>query len=262
MATITEGEVRSKIAGEDLSDSQYMYVTLESDNTVDLADGITNNPYGILQNAPESGQEALVKVYGASKLVAGGALAVDVIVSTKSDGKAQEATLTQFPRSIVTKAAGAEDDLCEVELFYASEELGGADEFASLTVTDHIAIASTLLTITDAVNFVFGTTTGTEIGEAADQKLSFHGATPVVQQAHVADPAANDAATQGTYTSSTTLTDPPTKAEAEAELGLIDAELDKVKVDIAAGKTATDANNVVLDSILATLETYGLHATS
>lgn len=119
-------------------------------------------------------------------------------------------------------------------------------------------------------------------------------ATPISQRSHVADPvgmvtptasdpAANASATQGTYTASTTLTDPPTKAEMEAELALIDAELDKVKVDIAAGKTATDANNTaidalivdvaalktaldaqntVTDSILATLEAYGFHATS
>ena len=70
--------------------------------------------------------------------------------------------------------------------------------------------------------------------------------------AHIADVAA---ATQGTYTASTTLTDPPTKAEAEAELALIDAELDKIKVDIAANKTTVDA-------LLAALEGLGLLAAS
>ena len=70
--------------------------------------------------------------------------------------------------------------------------------------------------------------------------------------AHIADVAAP---TQGTYTASTSLTDPPTKAEAEAELALIDAELDKIKVDIAAGKTTVDA-------LLAALEGLGLLAAS
>ena len=84
----------------------------------------------------------------------------------------------------------------------------------------------------------------------------------IVPQTHVADPAACASMTQGAYTSSTSLTDPPTKAEAESELGLIDAELDKIKVDTAALKTAIDANNVVLDSILTTLEAAGLHKTS
>lgn len=83
-----------------------------------------------------------------------------------------------------------------------------------------------------------------------------------IMDAHIADPAANAGATQGTYTSSTTLTDPPTKAEAEAELALIDAELDKIKVDVAAGKTATDANNTSIDAILVALEEAGIVAKS
>ena len=36
--------------------------------------------------------------------------------------------------------------------------------------------------ITDAVNMVLGTTTGTQIGTATAQKLSFHGNTPIIQQ--------------------------------------------------------------------------------
>lgn len=46
------------------------------------------------------------------------------------------------------------------------------------------------LTQTDGTNITFGTTTGTQIGTATTQKLSFYGVTPVVQQA-----AANDLGT-------------------------------------------------------------------
>lgn len=67
---------------------------------------------------------------------------------------------------------------------------------------------------------------------------------------HIADVAA---ATQGTYTASTTLSATPTKAEVEAELALIDAELDKVKVDIAADKAK-------INGILQALEQLGLLA--
>ena len=42
----------SKIAGEDLSDYQYRFVTLESDNTVDLADSTSDYPYGVLHFQP------------------------------------------------------------------------------------------------------------------------------------------------------------------------------------------------------------------
>jgi predicted RecA/RadA family phage recombinase len=104
------------------------------------------------------------------------------------------------------------------------------------------------------------TTCELTLGAASTDLIGFYGTTPAAQPAHVADPAACASMTQGTYTASTTLTDPPTKAEAEAELALIDAELDKVKVDTAACKTAIDLNNAAIDSILAQLATLGLQA--
>jgi hypothetical protein len=36
-------------------------------------------------------------------------------------------------------------------------------------------------TFVDGVNFTFGTSTGTQIGTAANQRLAFYGKTPVVQ---------------------------------------------------------------------------------
>ena len=44
-------------------------------------------------------------------------------------------------------------------------------------------------TLSDSVNFTFGTSTGTKIGTATTQKVAFWNATPVVQPAHIADPA-------------------------------------------------------------------------
>jgi hypothetical protein len=48
------------------------------------------------------------------------------------------------------------------------------------------------VTVDDANNIAVGTTTGTKIGTATSQKIGFFNATPVVQQAAVAD--ATDAA--------------------------------------------------------------------
>jgi len=45
------------------------------------------------------------------------------------------------------------------------------------------------LQMADAKNFVFNTTTGTKIGTGTTQKIGFWNATPVVQPAHIADPA-------------------------------------------------------------------------
>jgi hypothetical protein len=43
------------------------------------------------------------------------------------------------------------------------------------------------ITIADAKNIILNTTTGTKIGTAVGQKLAFWNATPVSQQAHIAD---------------------------------------------------------------------------
>jgi hypothetical protein len=49
--------------------------------------------------------------------------------------------------------------------------------------------SATLVTFADAVNIATNATTGTKIGTATSQKLGFWNATPVIQQAHIADPA-------------------------------------------------------------------------
>jgi len=63
----------------------------------------------------------------------------------------------------------------------------GAQTFEGLTINTND------LTITD-VDVVLATGTGTKIGTATNQKLSFFNATPIVQEAHIADPTADSAA--------------------------------------------------------------------
>lgn len=89
---------------------------------------------------------------------------------------------------------------------------------------------TTSLTLDEAKDLAFGTTTGTKIGTGATQKLAFFGATPVVRQAHIADAKANYAA------------------------GELDTEAEVI--------TAINATNTIINSILARLETFGLSATS
>ena len=52
--------------------------------------------------------------------------------------------------------------------------------FDDITTTD--VTVSNDLTMGDAGNIILNTTTGTKIGTAADQKIGFLGATPVIQQ--------------------------------------------------------------------------------
>ncbi len=108
---------RSKIAGEDLSDYQFQFVTLESDNTIDYADSTSDYPFGILQDCPESGCEGLVAVTGDSKVVAAEALSIGNFVSTDATGCAQVAVSGQYARGVVIEAAGAALDVAVVRLF-------------------------------------------------------------------------------------------------------------------------------------------------
>jgi len=112
----------SFIAAEDLSDHQYNFVHQASDTTCDLLDGTSEYPVGILQNAPESGEVAVVRITGTSKLVMNAAVAVGAklkaeYVGATDNGKGDAAdTDYDLVRGICIKASGAEDDVGAVLL--------------------------------------------------------------------------------------------------------------------------------------------------
>ena len=75
-------------AAADLSAKQYHFVVMASATTVNVATAITNAPIGILQNTPTSGQVAVVRVHGVSKVVADGTLAAANFIGTSADAQA------------------------------------------------------------------------------------------------------------------------------------------------------------------------------
>ena len=75
-------------AAADLSAKQYHFVILASATTVNVATAITNAPIGILQNNPTSGQQAIVRISGMSKVVADGTLAAANFIGTSADAQA------------------------------------------------------------------------------------------------------------------------------------------------------------------------------
>jgi len=75
-------------AAADLSAKQYHFVSLATATTVNVCTAITNAPIGILQNNPESGQQAIVQVFGVSKVVADGTLAAGNFIGTSADAQA------------------------------------------------------------------------------------------------------------------------------------------------------------------------------
>lgn len=117
MASVFVTDLSSKFAAVDLTGKQYYMLVLDSNDEVDVASGITDKIFGVLQNEPKLGQEASIKTDGNTKVVASASLALGVIVGPTTGGKAQVAVSTQFPRGTIVEAAGADEDIAVISLF-------------------------------------------------------------------------------------------------------------------------------------------------
>jgi hypothetical protein len=80
-------------AAADLSTKQYYFVKLASSTTVNVCAAVTDKPIGILQNKPESGEQAIVRCFGVSKVSADATLAAGDVIGTAADGQAQPISL-------------------------------------------------------------------------------------------------------------------------------------------------------------------------
>lgn len=94
----------TKVAGEDLSSSQYCVVKLGStEGEVELC-GASDDPYGVLQNAPAEGEPASVAIGGISKIKANGAFSYgDYLAVAASTGKVDTAS-GAAPYTIIAQA--------------------------------------------------------------------------------------------------------------------------------------------------------------
>lgn len=75
------------VAAEDLSDYQYHQVDLTSATTVSASDA-NDESIGILQNAPASGEQAIVRTKGESLCVADGTTDIDLTDGVDADASA------------------------------------------------------------------------------------------------------------------------------------------------------------------------------
>jgi hypothetical protein len=112
MAVMQSRDTRTFIAGEDLSSSQFKFVTLESDGKVDLADAAGENAIGVLINDPAADEAATVVVSGKVMVTSGGTIAAGAQIQTDASGDA------------LTAAAG------DVVLGYALESAVDGQVFA------------------------------------------------------------------------------------------------------------------------------------
>ena len=99
-------------ASADLSAKQYYFVKMSGENTVTVCAAVTDKPIGVLQNKPASGEQAIVTVFGVSKVSADATLAAGDVVGTSADGQAQpvsagsETTVFNCGQALTAGAAG------------------------------------------------------------------------------------------------------------------------------------------------------------
>lgn len=93
------------IAAGDYTAKQYFAVTIDSNQKAALA-GAGVTCIGVLQNAPNTGELAIVKVSGITKLVCGGVVAKASLVASNAAGKGAVATKS----TVNTSDAGAAAD--------------------------------------------------------------------------------------------------------------------------------------------------------
>ena len=147
-STINDSDFRSKIAYEDLSSSQYLFVVLRSDDTVEAADADADVSYGVLQNAPIAGEKALVKVSGESLVRANEVLAINDFIGPGPTG---EATITTSKyRGRVIKACGANDDICAVQLLETAFEVSYSSSSSSNSVSSESSSSDSVSSSSDS----------------------------------------------------------------------------------------------------------------
>lgn len=107
-------------AAEDLSTKQYHFVLIDSDGKAANVSGDTNNPIGVLQNKPTSGQSAEVLIAGVSKLECNAAIATPgdelscnftTSGANAETGRAQASVAGQHIAGRLLTASGAQGDI-------------------------------------------------------------------------------------------------------------------------------------------------------
>lgn len=119
MAKQYEGFDIPMLCGADLKAKANYFVELSADETVTVCNGATDSPIGVLQVGAETSQAGIVRIYGHTKVVAGGVVAFGNLVGTHTDGTAVVITAgsstTAYIAGKVTKGANT-GEIAEIVL--------------------------------------------------------------------------------------------------------------------------------------------------
>lgn len=116
MSQSVKGFEKTLVAGEDLSSSQFFIMQLSATGALEIGEGATDLIVGVLQNTPESGQNATYRFLGTSKVKAGGSISIGDWVTSDANGKA--VATTTDGNIVIGRALEAADDgdIIEVQL--------------------------------------------------------------------------------------------------------------------------------------------------
>ena len=115
MATMQSRDTRTFVSGEDLSNAQFKFVTLESDGKVDLADSAGENCIGVLIVQEENNRAVTVVMSGSVIVEAGGTVTNGGAVATDATGRAVDATTGDIIMGYA-REAGVVNQKIEIEL--------------------------------------------------------------------------------------------------------------------------------------------------
>lgn len=121
MSSFGEMMVHSARASADLRTRQYHLVRYTAAGEVNIsshaAATMLNGPIGVLQNKPNSGQAASVAYLGQSKVTAGGAVSVNVLITTNGSGRATAAASGDIVIGRAQEAASQDGDEIRALIF-------------------------------------------------------------------------------------------------------------------------------------------------
>ena len=118
MAEFGKVETLTLEAAADLDTKQYHIVRASGANLCNQAsEAVNSGVVGVLQNKPKSGEFATIGYAGKAKVVAGGALTVNALITTNSSGRAAAVASGQMAIGRVLDTAGADGDVVTALLF-------------------------------------------------------------------------------------------------------------------------------------------------
>lgn len=110
-----------------LGSQKYIFMIATAAGQANQATNATSSTLlGVLQNAPKVGEAATIAFKGLSKVVAGGAVSANAIITTNASGRAAAVASGQMAAGRLLEASGADGDVVTAQLFHPVRWSGAA----------------------------------------------------------------------------------------------------------------------------------------